>query len=80
MTNDSRRSSPATISKANAISNSDSSKVASLVNGILNLTYHESILQDSIKAYIVFSDVGNAIDGKSVVEGLPLIGTEDFKL
>ena len=80
MTNDSRRSSPATISKANAISNSDSSKVASLVNGILNLTYHESILQDSIKAYVVFSDVGNAIDGKSVVEGLPLIGTEDFKL
>ena len=80
MTNDSRRSAPATISKANVISNLNSSRVASLVNGILNLTYHESILQDTVKAYIVFSDVGNAIDGKSVIEGLPLIGTEDFKL
>ena len=68
------------IQTASVISNAASGKNASLVNGILRLTYHESILQDSIKAYIVFSDVGNAIDGKSVVEGLPLIGTEDFKL
>ena len=32
------------------------------------------------KHLIVFGDAGNAIDGKSVVEGLPLVGTEDFKL
>ncbi len=80
MSNEAKKSSPATISKANIISNKDSERVASVVNGLVRLTYHESILQDSIKAYIVFSDVGNAIDGKSVVEGLPLIGTEDFKL
>ena len=80
MSNETKNSSPANITKASVISNADSGKNASLVNGILRLTYHESILQDSIKAYIVFSDVGNAIDGKSVVEGLPLIGTEDFKL
>ena len=80
MTNEAKKSSPASISKANVTSNSDPSKVASLVNGIIRLTYHESILQDSIKAYIVYGDVGNAIDGKSVIEGLPLIGTEDFRL
>ena len=80
MTNEAKKSSPASISKANITSNSDPSKVASLVNGIIRLTYHESILQDSIKAYIVYGDVGNAIDGKSVIEGLPLVGTEDFRL
>ena len=73
-------SQPATISKADVVSNSDTEKTASLVNGVVRLTYFESILQDSIKASLVFSDAGNAIDGKSVVEGLPLVGTEDFKL
>ena len=80
MSNEAKKSSPANISKASIISNKDPEKVASIVNGLIRLTYHESILQDSIKAYVVFSDVGNAIDGKSVIEGLPLIGTEDFKL
>ena len=74
------KSQPATISKADVVSNSDTEKTAKLVNGIIRLTYFESILQDSIKASLVFSDAGNAIDGKSVVEGLPLVGTEDFKL
>ena len=74
------KSQPATISKADVVSNSDTEKTASLVNGIVRLTYFESILQDSVKASLVFSDAGNAIDGKSVVEGLPLVGTEDFKL
>lgn len=74
------KSQPATISKADVVSNSDPEKTASLVNGIVRLTYFESILQDSVKASIIFSDAGNAIEGKSVVEGLPLVGTEDFKL
>ena len=80
MSNEAKKSSPASISKAEVVSNVDEGKNASLVNGILRLTYHESILQDSVKAYIVYSDVGNAVDGKSVIEGLPLVGTEDFKL
>ena len=73
-------SQPATISKVDVVSNLDTEKTASLVNGIVRLTYFESILQDSIKASLIFSDAGNAIEGKSVVEGLPLVGTEDFKL
>ena len=74
------KSQPATISKADVVSNSDPEKTASLVNGIIRLTYYESILQDSVKASLVFSDAGNAIDEKSVIEGLPLVGTEDFRL
>ena len=80
MSNEAKKSSPASISKADVISNVDPEKTASLVNGIIRLTYHESILQDTVKAYVVFSDVGLAIDNKSVIEGLPLIGTEDLKL
>ena len=78
MSNSTQNSAPASITKADVTSNVDTEKSVSLVNGILRLTYHESILQDSVKAYVVFSDVGNAIEGKSEVEGLPLIGTEDF--
>ena len=51
---------------------------ASLVNGILRMTYYESVLQDSIKLNIVYGDVGNAVEGKSAIEGLPIVGTEDF--
>ena len=44
------KSQPATISKADVVSNSNTEKTSSLVNGIIRLTYFESILQDSIKA------------------------------
>ena len=74
MSNNAKKSSPASITKADVISNVNPEKTASLVNGIIRLTYHESILQDTVKAYVVFSDVGLAIDNKSVLEGLPLIG------
>ena len=80
MSNNAKKSSPSSITKADVISNVDPEKTASLTNGIIRLTYHESILQDTVKAYVVFSDVGLAIDNKSVIEGLPLIGTEDFRL
>ena len=80
MSNAAKKSAPASITKAEVISNKDSQKTANLVNGILSMTYYESILQDSVKANIIFGDVGLAIDNKSVIEGLPLIGTEDVKL
>ena len=75
MSNSTQNSAPASITKADVTSNVDTEKSVSLVNGILRLTYHESILQDTVKAYVVFSDVGNAIEGQSAVEGLPLLAT-----
>ena len=80
MSNAAKKSAPASITKAEVTSNADVGKTASIVNGIIRMTYYESILQDSVKANIIFGDVGLAVDNKSVIEGLPLIGTEDFKL
>ena len=80
MSNAAKKSAPASITKAEVTSNADAGKTANLVNGIIRMTYYESILQDSIKANIIFGDVGLAVDNKSVIEGLPLVGTEDFKL
>ena len=80
MSNAAKKSAPASITKAEVTSNVDAGKNANLVNGILRMTYYESILQDSVKANIIFGDVGLAVDNKSVIEGLPLIGTEDIKL
>ena len=50
------------------------------MNGFVQLYYHESILQDSIKVDFIFADTGNTIEGKSAMEGLPIVGTEDFTL
>ena len=80
MSNAAKKSAPGIITKAEVTSNADAGKTANIVNGIIRMTYYESILQDSIKVNIIFGDVGLAIDNKSVIEGLPLIGTEDFKL
>ena len=80
MSNAAKKSAPASITKAEVTSNADAGKTANLVNGILRMTYYESILQDSVRANIIFGDVGLAVDNKSVIEGLPLIGTEDIKL
>jgi hypothetical protein len=64
------------ISRIDVISNKDQSKSVSLVGGAVRLMYYESILQDTIRATITFTDTGNAIDNKTVLEGLPLIGQE----
>ena len=70
---------PAFITKADITSN-QGGKTAGLVNGVVRLQYFESILQDTIKATVIYADSGDSVDGKSVIEGLPLVGTEDFRL
>ena len=64
-------------------SNKDESKNVSIVNGVLTFLYYESILQDSVRAVVSYSDSGNSVgtgdDPKkftSVTEGLPLVGQE----
>ena len=75
----SRSTVPAQVSKAEIKANEGGTTV-SLVNGFVSLMYYESILQDSVKADFIFADTGNSINGKSVMEGLPVVGTEDFEL
>ena len=75
------------ITKLEIISNKDESKKVSLLGGtdapgprLFRMMYYESILQDTIKAEVIFTDTGGAIDGKSVIEGLPLVGTEEVNI
>ena len=78
----SRQSTPATINQATVISNTTGDSVG-LEMGVFNLTYYESILQDTIHASFTYSDtgtVGGAFDGKNAVDGLPIKGSEKFIL
>ena len=76
----SKKAAPSTVSKLKILSNKQKDKFVDLTNGLCRLMYYESILQDTVKAEVVFADTGNSIDGKSVLEGLPLVGTEDVEL
>ena len=70
---------PAQVSKANITPNAGG-KPVSLTGGFVQIMYYESILQDSIKVDFIYADTGNSLNGKSVMEGLPMVGTEDFQL
>ena len=69
---------PAFLTKAEIKGNEEGE--VSLEGGFVQLYYHESILQDSVRADYIFADTGNTIGGKSAMEGLPIVGTEDFTL
>ena len=70
---------PSTVTKAEIKPNKGGEPVI-LVNGFVQLYYYESILQDSIKADFMYADSGNTVKGKSAMEGLPIVGTEDFTI
>ena len=86
-----KTSEPAFIKKLDIASNKSSTD-ASIVGGTVRLQYWESILQDSIRASVVFTDTGNTLPKKrrafgigsggkvGVVEGLPIIGEEQVTL
>ena len=86
-----KTSEPAFISKLSVKSNKNKDTV-SIANGTVQLQYWESILQDSIRASVVFTDTGNSLPKKrtlfgssgkgkvGVVEGLPIVGEEQVIL
>ena len=80
MSQSSKQTEPSLPTTVDITSNKDSGKTVSLLGGFAELRYYESILQDSIKASYIFIDSGNAIEGQSTVEGLPVVGTEDVRL
>jgi len=49
-------------------------------SGTISLMYYESILQDTVRATVMFADSGNAINNKTAVDGLPIIGSEKVLL
>ena len=68
-------SEPANVTKVTLNSNSGG-KSADLLGGFVQLTYTESIMSDTITANYTFIDSGASVDGKSVRDGLPLVGEE----
>ena len=67
---------PANIQKIGIASVENEGTFVDVSAGIMELRYYESILQDSPKATYIFADTGNSINKKSVIEGLPLRGSE----
>ena len=75
----SKNAEPASINKLTIFSNNKDGEV-DISNGIVQFQYFESILQDAIRATVVFADTGNSINGKTAIEGLPIVGTENVEL
>jgi hypothetical protein len=72
----SKSAEPSYIERFDVSSNKNQSKIVSISNGALRLMYYESILQDTVKISYTFADTGNAIDKKTALEGLPIVGQE----
>ena len=75
----SKGSEPAEVTKL-TINGNSGGKSVDLRGGFVQLTYTESIMSDTITANYVFADSGASIDGKSVRDGLPLVGEERVEL
>jgi len=74
-----KESSPSNISLVEVLSNEGGGSV-NLATGVIELKYFESILQDSVRASVVFADSGNTINNKTALDGLPIVGTENVSL
>ena len=67
-------SAPAQIKSYSIASNEG--KTAQLIGGIIKLQYFESLLNDTVSSNILYVDTGGVVDGKTVLDGLPLVGGE----
>ena len=47
-------------------------KTADVANGVVNLKYYESLLQDHVVVDLTFADTGGGMDNKTIVDGLPV--------
>ena len=68
------------IEKIDITSNEDESKKISITNSVAAFLYYESILQDSIRATVTFTDTGGSVDNKTATEGLPIVGQENVSI
>ena len=75
-----RQSLPASIEQVTVASNLTEGKTVDLATGVIRLQYWESILQDGIRATVMYGDSGNTIDEKTAIDGLPIVGQERVQL
>ena len=68
----------ATIRKALIKSNESDQEVD--ISACVECAYVENIYDDTIKVQYTISNIAGTVNGKTLLEGLPLVGTEDFHL
>ena len=78
MTADTKKYEDCKIKKATIISNVDGSDVD--LTKAINCRYYEGILNDTVSCDLIITNSGSTINGKNLLEGLPLVVTEDFEL
>ena len=61
-------------------SNKNPGDTVSLLDGLVDFQYFESIMSDTIRVNLIFGDSGNSINDKNVLEGLPLVGQERVEI
>ena len=76
----SKQAEPASIDKLIIFSNEGDGTSTDISGGIVQFQYYESILQDSIRATVTYADTGNAVNGKTAMDGLPIVGTEEVNV
>ena len=62
------------------IASNKDGKSVSLLLGFIELRYYESIMDNTVKATVMYSDSGDTIDGKTARSGLPIVGEEMVSL
>ena len=71
-----------TINDFQIISNKTELEVG-ITGGIVEMSYYESIRQNTVRVNVIYADSGvirgkpDPTNGKSVIEGLPLVGSEN---
>ena len=79
-------SDPAIISTVSVASNKDPKRIVDLAPGVSVLQYFESILADTVRVSVNYTDTGNTIKSEdddtvmAAVEGLPIVGTETCRV
>lgn len=72
----SKSAEPSSVEVLTIFSNQNPGDSVSITDGLVELSYVESIMNDTIKVNVTFTDTGNSINNKTVMEGLPLVGQE----
>ena len=81
-----KASDPAIISTVLVTSNKDQSRAVDLAGGVSVLQYFESILADTVRVSVNYTDTGHTVKSEdddtvmAAVEGLPIVGTETCKI
>ena len=66
------------------ITSNDKKNAKDIVDAITDVYYYESILQETVRASVLYVDVGKSIQTengtKTILEGLPIVGQENVSL